>query len=327
VLACALSLLAPGQARAAGTEIDRAMARSLAAEGYEALVKKKFATAEDRLRRADELFHAPTIVVDHARALVGLGRLVEARERYQLVIREGVEKNAPAPWKQALADAQREVADVEKRIAWLLIRVEGPTEPTVVADDKPVPPAELGTRRATDPGLRVIRVTAEGYQPQERSLTLAEGEERELSFELVELDAASPSDGATPSGTGPSGQAGEGSRYRIPMWAAFGAGGVGLVVGSVTGALTLGAYSDLDGRCPEQNCEPTTLDQKRQFQGDRQRYRTLATLSSIGFGVALVGAGAGVWLFLLDRQHSGKGETGSLVPLIGPSEVGVMGRF
>ncbi|HTU62208.1 MAG TPA: hypothetical protein VMF89_27305, partial [Polyangiales bacterium] len=110
-LPAALLLLAVlGAARPAicaePTPQDRAAARALALEGYNALQRKDFATAEERFRRADKLVHAPTLVVDHARALTGLGRLVEAYERYALVVREGVSDNSPWPWKRALQDAE-----------------------------------------------------------------------------------------------------------------------------------------------------------------------------------------------------------------------------
>src|SRR5690606_22394860 len=125
---------------------DRATARALAREGFEALENDDFATAEDRFRRADELVHAPTLVVDHARALVGLGRLVEAHERYSLVLREGVSPNAAWPWKRAYADAQKEIEIIKQRLAWLTIQVQGPEQPLVTVDGKEIPLAAIGVR-------------------------------------------------------------------------------------------------------------------------------------------------------------------------------------
>jgi len=145
------------------TDSDRASARELAREGYDALEQKNYAVAEDRFRRADALVHAPTIVVDHARALVGMGRLVEAYERYGLVIREGVASDAPASWKQAVSDAEREIEAVKPRLAWLVINIVGPKEPEVTVDGRDVPIASLGARRATDPGKRKVRVTGDGF--------------------------------------------------------------------------------------------------------------------------------------------------------------------
>lgn len=302
------------------------MARSLAAEGYEALVAKKYQTAEDRLRRADALVHAPTIVVDHARALVGLGRLLEARERYQLVIREGVDAKAPPSWKQALIDAEKEDAALESRFAWLVIRVDGPSNPNVTVDGVPIPVNALGARRPMDPGLRAVRVTAPGYVSADQSVTLREGEERELAFVLKPPPSVDLSDGDS-SAPAPA-VTSENPKQRWPMWAAFGAGGVGLVVGSVTGALAISAHSDLESQCrgPGGTCQPASAEEKRRMDGDVSRYRTLGVLSGVGFAVGIAGAATGVVLLLTGKQQS---EVAALpvVPLVGPGTVGVEGRF
>src|SRR5688572_8370318 len=85
-------------AQAEPTEADRATARALATEGYRALQRKEFEVAAERFQRADALVHAPTLMVDWARALVGLGRLVQAEEKYAQVVREGVDAKAPQSW-------------------------------------------------------------------------------------------------------------------------------------------------------------------------------------------------------------------------------------
>lgn len=323
LVACLLA--APAVATAAPSELDRSMARSLAAEGYEALVAKRYTTAEDRLRRADALVHAPTIVVDHARALVGLGRLLEARERYQLVIREGVDAKAPPSWRQALADAEKEDAALDARFAWLVVRVDGPSNPNVTIDGVTIPVNALGARRAMDPGLRAVRVTATGYVSADQSVTLREGEERELTFVLKPPPSVDLSEGdSPPTSTSPVAQ--ENAKPRWPMWVAFGAGGVGLAVGSVTGALALGAHSDLKGQCPGGRCEPTSAEEKRRMDGDVSRYRTLGTLSGIGFAVGVAGAATGVVLLLTGKPPAAAASL-PVLPLVGPGTVGVEGRF
>ena len=80
----------------AQNDSDRATARALAEEGYNALKAQKFEVADDRFRRADALVHAPTLVVDDGRALMGLGRFVEAQERFELVLREPT-REEPSP--------------------------------------------------------------------------------------------------------------------------------------------------------------------------------------------------------------------------------------
>ena len=90
-----LGLLWASAALAEPSAADRATARSLAGEGYQALQDKDYATAADRFGRADALVHAPTLMIDWARALVGLGKLVEAQERYEQIVREGVDPKSP----------------------------------------------------------------------------------------------------------------------------------------------------------------------------------------------------------------------------------------
>ena len=114
----AATLLCAGSLFAEPSAADRATARSLAGEGYQALQTKDYATAVDRFSRADALVHAPTLMIDWARSLVGLGKLVEAQERYEQIIREGVDAKAPKSWQRALSDAAAELAAIKPRLGW-----------------------------------------------------------------------------------------------------------------------------------------------------------------------------------------------------------------
>src|SRR5882757_6465585 len=110
-------LLSAGSAFAEPSAADRATARALAGEGYQALQTKDYTAAADRFSRADSLVHAPTLMIDWARSLVGLGKFVEAQERYEQIIREGVDAKSPKSWQKALTDATAEVAELKPRLA------------------------------------------------------------------------------------------------------------------------------------------------------------------------------------------------------------------
>ncbi len=57
-------------------------------------------------------------------------------------------------------------------------------------------------------------------------------------------------------------------------------------------------------------------------------YRTMGTLSGIGFGVGLAGAATGVVLLVTGPKRAEAPRTGlTLVPVVGPTHVGVTGRF
>src|SRR4051794_14717648 len=135
------SLSAPSFAQ---SDADKATARSLGQEGQTALDAKDFKTAEDRFRRAESLYHAPTLALGLARALAANGKFVAAQETYNRIIREGVAPGAPGAFVKAVDDAKNEVNSVSPRIAGVTITVAGPDSPKVSLDDTAVPAAALG---------------------------------------------------------------------------------------------------------------------------------------------------------------------------------------
>lgn len=320
--------------RAETNESDREKARALAAEGYDALQRKDYAVAEDRFRRADKLIHAPTLVVDWARALVGLGRLVEAHERYELVIREGVPDNSPWPWKRAFDDAQREIAQVRPRLAWVTVIVEGPERPVVFLDGRRVPSAAVGVPRAVNPGRRLVAVRARGFSSAQRALMLAEGQQ--LSTKIV-LDPKPEGAEEEPLPAevevvdelpAPRLNQGGGLR-RTAGYVAFTVGGVGLVVGGVTSALALKAGSDLSSTCPGGVCAPLNQSERSAYQQNISRYNVFRTASTVSVGVGLAGVAAGTYLLFFGKSSEAHvSRSGPRVtPVLGASSVGLAGWF
>ncbi len=313
-LLCASSVLADPSAA------DRATARSLAGEGYQALQTKDYAAAADRFGRADALVHAPTLMIDWARSLVGLGKLVEAQERYEQIMREGVDPKAPKSWQRALTDAASELAAIKPRLGWVTITVAGSADARVTVDGAPVPPAAVGVRRAVNPGEREVRVTAKGFLPQKKSLEVAEGGEASADFTL-EPDpdaqlAPVPTEAAAPAPV-------EAAKHNpTPMYVAFGVGGAGLLVGAVTGGLALSKRSELASAC-------NSADQCRSNQKNvLSSYHALGTVSGVGFGVGIVGLGAGVALWLLNRDSAAQPAQGLVIqPYVGVASVGALGSF
>lgn len=313
-------VLCAGSALADPTEADRATARSLAGEGYQALQSKDFATAADRFGRADSLVHAPTLMIDWARSLAGLGKLVEAQERYEQIIREGVDPKAPRSWQRALADAGNELAALKPRLAWVTITVSGAQEASVTMDGEAVPPAAVGVRRAANPGQRLVRVRANGFLTQKKTLELAEGAEETLGFTL-EPDPDAAVAAPVESEKAPPPVADKGPDDTL-MWVAFGVSGAGLVLGGITGAMALSKRSQLEDQCNGNHACRTSQD------GALQSYHSLGTVSGIGFAIGVAGAGAGITLWALNRKSS-PASTQSLTvrPYIGVACLGATGSF
>lgn len=326
------TLASSGSARAEPSASDRATARSLAGEGYTALKKKDYTTAEDRFRRADELVHAPTLVVDHARALVGLGRLAEAYEAYQSVVQEEVPADAPAVWKRAAKDAQRELDALAPRVAWLTIRVNGPREPQVTVDGRALLPSALGQRHPADPGERSIQISAPGFISQESKQLLSEGADTTLDVELLPVPKPKPVVVVAPP-LAPTPAQVEGERanrtQRTLAYVSLGVSGLGFAVGAATGILWLKARSDVKSACGGLSCSAATSGEEARFEDDKHRYDTFGTLSGVGFAVGVVGAATGAALLIWEpsSEHPKAATSASIKPYLGPASVGVYGAF
>ncbi|WP_437291636.1 hypothetical protein [Sorangium sp. So ce406] len=315
-----LALTCAPAALAQVSDADRATARSLAVEGQESLDRKDHAAALDRFRRADAIIHAPTLLLGVARAQVGLGQWIAAQESYSRILREGAPEGSPEPFFEAIAAAQRELDALAPRIPQVLLSVRGPDAADVTIDGEPVPRAALGVRRPVDPGERTVRATAAGFAPVEVKVTLAEGARETVALELTPLappPSASPPPLARAPGAGPVASGG-GTRTTLGI-AALGLGGVGLAAGAVGGLLAIGKHSDLSERCPGNRCDPS-------LQGDVDTYHAMGTLSTIGFVVGAVGAGAGAFL-LLTAPRSPQRAGISITPVIGLGSAGAKGSF
>lgn len=315
-LVCAVLFSLPVWAQ--GTEADRATARALALEGHDALQKKDYKTAADRFGRADSLVHAPTLVVDWARALQGLGRFVEAHEKYELVLREGVGSGAPKSWLRALEDAKKELDALKPRLAWVTVVLKDPPDAEVRIDGLVVPPAAIGVKRAADPGFPEVTVAAFGYEPFKQTVTVGPGEEKSIEVSLKKLpEVAAP----PPSSNDAYRPRQKSNARRIGSYVAFGLGGAGLVAGGVTGGLALRVRSDLKSACHGEICSSAS-DKKI------GKYHMYGTISAIGLGVGVAGLGTGLLLLLTEPEAEDHASAGLRVrPLLGLGVLGAEGTF
>jgi PEGA domain len=316
-LVCAALFAVPAWAEA--NEADRATARALALEGHDALQKKDYATAADRFGRADTLVHAPTLVVDWARALQGLGRFVEAHEKYELVLREGVSDASPKSWLRSLEEAKKELNALKPRLAWVTVMLKDPPDASVKIDGVLVPPAAVGVRRAADPGFPEVTVSAPGYEVFKQTVTVGPGEEKSIEVSLRKLPevAAAPTT-STNDAYRPRQKS---NARRAAAYVAFGLGGAGLVAGGVTGGLALRKRSDLESECRAELC-PSSSQKKI------SSYHMYGTVSATGFAVGVAGLGAGLLLLLTEPKVEESASAGfSVHPLLGIGALGAEGSF
>ncbi len=347
-IALAASLFALASPAYAQSDADKATARSLGQEGQEALDKKDFKTAEDRFRRAESLFHAPTLALGLARSQAALGRVVAAQETYNRIVREGTPPGAPAAFVKAVEDAKSEVAAVSMKVAGVTITVSGPDAPKVMLDDVTVPAAALGVKRPVDPGAHLVKASADGFEPAETRFSVAEGGSAVAALSLRKSAVAALSPGAVlapttapatpamPGATGPApdasttasadtGVAPRSSAQKTIGWVAIGVGGAALAAGAVTGFMAIGKHSTLKDSC---TLGTSGTDCPASSQSDLDSFHTLGTVSTIGFIAGGVGLAAGTVLLLTAPKSTASADTRAHVtPFIGLGSVGAVGTF
>ena len=313
-----LSLLlgSPAALAQPGEEATLGAARNLGYEGTEAYKAGDFETAADKLGRAFEAVEVPTLGLWSARALVKLGRLVEASERYLEVTRVEVTTGEIEPQKQAQAEAAQERQELLPRIPSIRITVEGaePDEVQVTVDDHPLPVTLLGAERPIDPGTHTVKAMR-GEEVVAEEVALAESEKKAVLLRFVPEVAPEPPPAATPPpaaepqtappappSTAPARSQPEadqrvdaGSTQRTLGWVALGVGGTGLLVGAITAAVALDKRDSIADHCSDNQCYPPAHD-------EADTYNSLRTVSMIGCVTAGVGAALGVGLLLTAPQ-------------------------
>jgi hypothetical protein len=333
--ACALSLLvtAPAWSQDASAE-NIAAARALGIQGVQLADAGKCDQAIEKLSRAESLYHAPTILGRLGECQVSVGQLVLGTENLNKVVREQLAPNAPQAFRTAQERAKKALDAALPKIAYLTVTVEPrDIKPEVKVGGMAVSSALIGVERPTDPGTHEIVVSAPGYLEAKSSVTLAEAGHQSVTLTLVPDPNAKPATppetippGGTltpPPGAQPPPAAEESGGSKTLAYVLLGVGGVGIVAGSITGVMAIGAKGDLD--CPEKRCAGNEAN-------DLDSAKTIALVSTISFAVGIPAAAVGTVLLLTggSKKDTGKHDprkTFTATPYIGIGEAGVVGTF
>lgn len=115
----------------AGDASVKDTARKLAKQGFDAMRAGKYKEAAELFRRADMVFHAPTLVLQLGHAAAKAGSLLEARAAYQRVVDEELAPGAPIEFVDAQAEAQASLQALPK------VDIPSQTKPTAAAPELP----------------------------------------------------------------------------------------------------------------------------------------------------------------------------------------------
>jgi hypothetical protein len=345
-------------AQTAVSDADRAVARALAEEGAKDFKAGEYRSAVDKLGRASAITKTSKLLLWYARALVKVGSLVEASERYAEASRlDASGTTNSAEQKKAQQEAESERKQLLPRIPVLQITFPGvPSGEVELSIDATVVHAALiGQPRPVNPGTHEVKARR-GEQLVQQSVTVTEGQTLPLPLSFpaqsqpvavvpaaaavpvapvpppsVPQAAANPPATATatplqsttmaPTETKPASTAEQqpsGSSQATLGWVFLGIGGAGLAVGAVSGALVYSKKSALDR---SGDCIDNLCASTQ--HSAVESYRTLRAVSTAGFVVGGVAAAAGLYFVLAAPNSNGV----TMSAWMGPTSSGLQGRF
>ena len=275
---------------------DKDTARRLMDEGDTHYEANRFEEALKAYRAADDIMGVPTTTFEVGKAYEALGKLVEARDAYLRAVRYPRQGEESSAFVEARDRANERARALSGRIATLTVRVDGAPEDVAleISIDKKAVKGGSGVPRSVNPGARNIEVRAAGYKPAATTITLTEGEKREVTLKIVRDPNAREQTVLPPPQPPPDKPPEQGGGFPIAATLGFGFAAAGIIVGSITGGLSLAKASDLEDVCTDKICPPDQQDNLDQAE-------LLANVSNVSFAVAGAGIIFGVIaLFTID---------------------------
>jgi hypothetical protein len=294
--------------RAEADDVDpaaRSAARALGYAGVDAFEKHEYETASDKLEKAFAILKVPSIGLWSARALLRLGRMVQASERYRLVGTLPTSGGELAVQQQAQADAARELRQLLPRIPSVVVLVDGGGASQVTIDEAAVPVMLMGEHIPINPGAHRL-IARRGDEVAAADLSLGEAEHKQvlLRFPPAPRPRAEPAPSS-------------GGAQKTLGITSLALGGAALAAGAITGVVAVNKKSSFDSNpaCKSDMC-PSSL------QGEVDSYNQMRLISSISLlaGGILVGTG-GILLLTLPKSE----ERVSL--RVTPASVTLIGSF
>jgi hypothetical protein len=269
-------------------------ARRLYEEGTAELNAGHYAQAAEKLRAAWAKKKSYDVAGNLGTALVQLGKRAEAARLLAYAVANFPAGGSPKERKWA----EDTLADVRKEVVLLRVRVSVDGA-EVSVNGEAVGTSPLAEETYAEPGAVVVVAKKDGFEDARVEM---QGDKGGTLEPLVTMRAKS----------GPSPEP-----NRLPAYIAFGAGGVGLVLGAITGGITVAKTNDLNGACGPSKVCPASA------HGDFDTALALSRVATVSLVVAGVGAALGATLLVVSDR---KAQTSASV-IAGPSFIGVKGAF
>ena len=258
---------------------------------------------------ADTIMGVPTTGIEVAKTLIVLGRLLEARAALRRIVDYPISEDGPAAFIAAKDRAGTSLADLDARIPKLTLQVAGVDDGTnalLTIDGSPV-----GANQITelDPGDHTAEASAAGYVGATKNLRLEEGANRTLMLTLSRVPGHVPAPASTTDAD---------MIWPTVGYVSLGVAGAGLLVGTISGIVSLSKASSFEDTKRADGSYPTSASSLQ------DESVMLAHVSTVSFVVAGAALASGIMALTLP----GDGEQDDAVTLsFAPGGASLRGSF
>jgi hypothetical protein len=174
----ALALAPPALAQSSA---DIESARAAFLKGLDLRDKQHdLAGAAERFKAAYALVPTPRIGYELGKTLRAEGDLVGARAAFVAAVHLPPRAHESAEAKKARSDADAEASDLDQRIPRVLLHIVGTGQ--IFVDGEPLRHDALAVPRLLNPGRHVVQLQVDGDVKGERTITLREGEQKDVTM-------------------------------------------------------------------------------------------------------------------------------------------------
>ena len=283
------------------------MARAQFQRGIELEQAGNYTTALEQFRDVGQVRMTPQVRFHIATCEEKLGRLVTALGGYQLAFADA--DKVGADFK---TEVEAAVTRLEASIPKLLIeRGVGAEAAEIQLDGVALGATSIGVPVPLDPGPHSVSAKAPGYLPFSQTVSIGQNEAKTVNISL----SPEPVEVLPPRGPSSAGSVEKPNAKLIP-YVVGGAGLASLIGSGVFFGLRQSAISDLESQCgPSRAACPSSA------ASEYSNLKVYNVAAQVTLGAGVLGVGAGVTLWLLQKRPTAAKAHGLLVLPSAPSSV------
>ncbi len=281
--------------------------------GMKAFDAGQFDEAANSFQASLDIVASPNAYLMLARALAGAKKNTGAVKAYKAATVAANNAANKKKYEPTLNAATEELGQLRATLAEVSIEITGGDSTTVTLDGRELTPKELAGPTVVEPGSHTATATRADGTKVEESISVNPGDSA-----TIELDISPPA--VKPSRKVVKEEPTDNTHLRPYAYVAGGVGAAGLLTFMVFGALNNSKFSRLEEECPNGRCNGDRDD-------DISTGQTYQTIANVGLVFGVLGAAAGVTLYVLSESSKEDPQRASLRLKVRPQGLSLSGAF